>query len=236
MNVSMEMEEVGVEPIHLKVETPSYQNSFECQDDVVFGRAKGPLSWWFCALFQFHSSMPLFSSCAWNRVSRLFESMLCFEQESQKGAFDVHAAGCMDWCSESSWVGAMWNRSSLASFIPSTAMFALTQPCAMRLFQQNFSCAWFTGETEGIKCPPQQAFAFFAVQAQNLQCLPCRIERPPQYRPRVFAHLFSGHRRAGDIQSHLEKAGVFAISVDVIFHADYGDLAKPETFSFLREP
>lgn len=108
----------------------------------------------------------------------------------------------------------------------------LMQLRALRLFQQNVSFEWFTGESEGFQCPPQQALSFFARQAQFLNSLQSSVERPPQYKPRVFAHLFSGHRRAGDIQSHLENAGVFAISVDIIFHADYGDLAKPETFSF----
>ena len=110
--------------------------------------------------------------------------------------------------------------------------WTMTQLCAMRFFQQNFSFEWFLGETEGTKSLPQQSLAFFAAQAQSLQGLSSKVIRPPQYKPRVFAHLFSGHRRIGDIQSHLEQAGVFAISVDIIFHADFGDLAKPETFSF----
>ena len=53
------------------------------------------------------------------------------------------------------------------------------------------------------------------------------------YHPVIVAHLFSGRRRAGDLQSFLESKPFFqtglVLSVDIVFHATAGDLTNPET-------
>ncbi len=64
--------------------------------------------------------------------------------------------------------------------------------------------------------------------------------RPPRVLPSkslTFLHLFSGHRRVGDLQEAVERlAGdlhiaVKALSVDVVISLRYGDLLKTETLS-----
>ena len=62
--------------------------------------------------------------------------------------------------------------------------------------------------------------------------LPFHVQRPPTFKQVVFAHLFSGHRRSGDVQTWLEQAGAVALSIDVIFDLEMGDLSRPETFAF----
>ena len=59
-----------------------------------------------------------------------------------------------------------------------------------------------------------------------------KMPRPSEvtYHPKVFAHLFSGARREGDFQQFVELLGGMAISVDVIFDLDKGNLLKYETF------
>ena len=73
----------------------------------------------------------------------------------------------------------------------------------------------------------------------NLRILP-RWTRAAQYIPRfiakelVFAHLFSGARRDGDLQSHWEKMDIppscirIILSVDIIFDAVRANLSLPE--------
>ena len=66
---------------------------------------------------------------------------------------------------------------------------------------------------------------------------PTRVERPLQYNPIICAHLFSGHRREGDVQSALEQITLpdglsnMVLSVDIIFSEDFGNLLNPSTFS-----
>ena len=54
------------------------------------------------------------------------------------------------------------------------------------------------------------------------------------YKPICLAHLFSGHRRQGDIQSYAETWGGVLVdgkilSVDIVFDVRYGDLAREDT-------
>ena len=55
--------------------------------------------------------------------------------------------------------------------------------------------------------------------------------RQIRYFPKIVAHLFSGEKRRGDLQSFLEEAGFQAISVDVIFSTTWGNLLNPATFN-----
>ena len=59
------------------------------------------------------------------------------------------------------------------------------------------------------------------------------------YRPVVVAHLFSGRRREGDLQSHLEAwkgilEGARILSIDIIFHPTLGDMLNSETQALFR--
>ena len=56
----------------------------------------------------------------------------------------------------------------------------------------------------------------------------------PQYKPVIFAHVFSGRRRHGDFQEQVEQRGARAISIDIIFHVTYGDLCRPQTYDLFR--
>ena len=64
---------------------------------------------------------------------------------------------------------------------------------------------------------------------------PKRIQRPLHSRQLIFLHLFSGHRRSGDVQEAVEafaeKNGMAAkaLSVDIAIHAHHGDILRPET-------
>ena len=67
------------------------------------------------------------------------------------------------------------------------------------------------------------------------------VERPLRFRQVVVAHLFSGRRRIGDLQAHLESlplpAGLswMILSVDIIFNETWGNLLRPDTLQlFLR--
>ena len=108
----------------------------------------------------------------------------------------------------------------------------LLQLGILQLFQTHFSYEWLTGEHIAQDNLAQKSMDFFEHHAHRMTTLHCHVARVPKYSPRVFAHLFSGHRREGDIQSHLEASGAFALSIDIIFHIEYGDLAKADTFAF----
>lgn len=54
------------------------------------------------------------------------------------------------------------------------------------------------------------------------------------YRPKVFAHLFSGACRTGDFQQHVEALHAMAISVDIIFDLKWGNLLQPTTFQLFE--
>ena len=63
--------------------------------------------------------------------------------------------------------------------------------------------------------------------------------RQVPYQPVVVAHLFSGRRREGDLQSHLESwhgslEGAKVMSIDIIFHPTLGDMLNPATQLLFR--
>ena len=61
------------------------------------------------------------------------------------------------------------------------------------------------------------------------------IPRPLRTRAHIFLHLFSGHRREGDVQACVETysytlgGAVRALSVDLVISASWGDLSDPST-------
>lgn len=67
-----------------------------------------------------------------------------------------------------------------------------------------------------------------------------RPHRPLSLKQFLFLHLFSGHRREGDLQQAVEGLGdcnvdVTALSVDVVISESFGNLLDPDTLSlFMR--
>lgn len=63
-----------------------------------------------------------------------------------------------------------------------------------------------------------------------------RIVRPLRLRQIVFLHLFSGHRRAGDVQQAVENLGTkmghdtVALSVDIVISEQFGNLLNEKTY------
>ena len=103
----------------------------------------------------------------------------------------------------------------------------------------QFRCApdWFfetdkpTVEPEWPELLQQWAVARSPINVQ--------VPREPCYRPVIVAHLFSGHRRPDDIQSIVESwtgdmRGAIALSVDIIFSVQHGDLMQVETQELFR--
>ena len=65
------------------------------------------------------------------------------------------------------------------------------------------------------------------------------IHRPLQYRQIFVAHLFSGRRRVGDFQDWAMQEvwssphfATIALSVDIIFSEEWGNLSNPRTYSW----
>eukprot|EP00438_Fugacium_kawagutii_P022441 Skav232868 [mRNA] locus=scaffold2451:249611:253189:+ [translate_table: standard] len=65
---------------------------------------------------------------------------------------------------------------------------------------------------------------------------PDRLPAPSGFSAhRVIIHLFSGRRRPGDLQAFLERTAIgdgltlHVVSIDLVFHERWGDLANPET-------
>ena len=72
-------------------------------------------------------------------------------------------------------------------------------------------------------------------QQLQRQRVPPVIPRPLRTRAHIFLHLFSGHRREGDVQACVETysytlgGAVRALSVDLVISASWGDLSHPST-------
>ena len=69
-----------------------------------------------------------------------------------------------------------------------------------------------------------------------------RVPRPCS-RERIFLHVFSGHRRAGDLQFYMEKmfdsicqdgSILCVVSLDLVIDAEFGDVRRPDTQAFWK--
>lgn len=69
-----------------------------------------------------------------------------------------------------------------------------------------------------------------------------RVPRPCS-RERIFLHVFSGRRRAGDLQFYMEKifdsicqdgSILCVVSLDLVIDAEYGDVRRPDTQAFWK--
>ena len=78
------------------------------------------------------------------------------------------------------------------------------------------------------------------VKLQRRQTAP-RVSRPLKLRQLIFLHLFSGHRREGDLQQAVEQMGrngereTMALSVDIIISEEFGNLLQPSTFNLFLQ-
>ena len=97
-------------------------------------------------------------------------------------------------------------------------------------FLFHASGEWFMQGEVAIPSQHTKVEEFFFQEAQSLQEVNLSVPCEPRYAPCVFAHLFSGARRAGDFQQHVERLGAVAVSIDIIYDITWGDLLKPETF------
>ena len=79
---------------------------------------------------------------------------------------------------------------------------------------------------------PDKEFATLQKQRQAP-----RVQRPLRLRQYIFLHLFSGHRRSGDLQQAVEKVGIAAgrdtaaISVDIVISERFGNLLDEGIFA-----
>ena len=103
---------------------------------------------------------------------------------------------------------------------------------ALSLFLERFSFEWLTGMCTTSKECHESVMTMFAEKAVSLEPFRFQRYRVPQYKPAVFAHLFSGRRRPDDLQQCLERLGHMALSIDIIFHKSKGDLCNEDTFAF----
>ena len=103
----------------------------------------------------------------------------------------------------------------------------------LTLFGSKLSYHWLTDQLTSEKPQTTEAMRFFQKHAESCEAFAYQIHRQPRYKPGVFAHLFSGHRRQDDFQSCTEKAHSIAISIDIIFHIELGDMARPQTFALI---
>ena len=97
-------------------------------------------------------------------------------------------------------------------------------------FRRHASSEWFLTGTVSRSEDVPKVQAFFEKEADALTAIVRPLPRPLRYRPKVFAHLFSGVRREGDFQSYVEALHSMAISIDVIFDLQWGNLLQDSTF------
>ena len=105
----------------------------------------------------------------------------------------------------------------------------LDQHKAVASFLQKLSFAWLTGSgvQNELHLPARD---ILQTECGKMTSFDTRIHRAIRYRPAVYAHIFSGRRREGDLESAIEQLGGQAMSIDIIFHTTYGDLCRTETY------
>ncbi len=105
---------------------------------------------------------------------------------------------------------------------------------------QVWNGKWLMGHLHGFE--KTQAIGTGTLRADEeieallrTECRSTRIPIPLQSKHLLFLHLFSGHRRIGDVQEAVEQVAqsrglqVQALSVDVVISLKYGDLLRDDT-------
>ena len=106
----------------------------------------------------------------------------------------------------------------------------VAQAAEASLFFVHASASWFLKQQTCTTETAETAQRFFEREAWRLDVIRCPVPKPIPYYPKVYAHLFSGTRRAGDVQEAIEQLGGVAVSIDIIFDIDWGNLLKESTF------
>ena len=135
----------------------------------------------------------------------------------------------------------VWNELAWASHSPNIQPHAAD---AIYTVTSNWSISWlFNNEEDTVqwpkgsfRCINHNELKASLFDGRPLQIVGPALEAPPKCLSEVFViHFFSGLRRTGDIQSWISAAGniggvmITAISVDIIFDSDRGDLSRVDT-------
>ena len=104
-----------------------------------------------------------------------------------------------------------------------------------RVFTSSASSEWFLTGLKSCTRKEDTAMVFFQRQSDQLDEIGYDVPARMAYRPKVMAHLFSGTRRPFDIQHVMEEHAWMALSIDIIFDREWGDLNNPTTFHFFTE-
>ena len=111
----------------------------------------------------------------------------------------------------------------------------LATVCAIERYKMLFGPSWFgihDAQTDDRPMKATQAFECAAGSFDEIVILPKTL---PEFEAIFVAHLFSGHRRDGDLQGVLESMGFKTLSIDIIFDATRGNLLREDTFQFFRK-
>ena len=106
----------------------------------------------------------------------------------------------------------------------------LTMLAVCGQFRQMAEAAWLMSGVDTAVVANESTMEFFQREAELMHELRVPVPSEVRYSPKVFAHLFSGARRKGDFQQHVEALQAMAISVDIIFDVTWGNLLQPATF------
>ena len=101
-------------------------------------------------------------------------------------------------------------------------------------FTSLASAAWFLHGDLKERYIQEDPLQFFEREAWIFNDVLWSPPKAIKYFPRVVAHLFSGERRKGDVQAFLEAAGFEALSIDVVFDLEWGNLLRPETLALFQ--
>ena len=108
-----------------------------------------------------------------------------------------------------------------------------------QVFLTSATASWFIAGKQGSL--PRLSFdGVWEKWCKDLPKLP-DVPRVLKYRPVLMAHIFSGHRREGDLQSFLEDLQVpephcvRVLSVDIVFSESWGNLLCPTTFNKFKD-
>lgn len=77
--------------------------------------------------------------------------------------------------------------------------------------------------------------AHFDAMVADLTQIQLRVLELPVFDVQFIAHLFSGHRREGDLQCALEELGYRTLSIDIILDPIRGNLLRGDTFRFFHK-
>ena len=89
------------------------------------------------------------------------------------------------------------------------------QAAEVSSFFVHASTSWFLKQQTCTTLTAESAQHFFEKEAWQFETIRCPVPKPVQYYPKVYAHLFSGTRRAGDVQEAIESLGV-AVSISYL--------------------